>query len=335
MKILITGFTEKQAEESPTFKFAQQSTTVRDLLIEMGHEVTMRPVVPGEDLAPYDRVLVYLLVPGAYYSKFQHGALWALASRTDARYVLDDWQVKPITVAARNIYAKGVKGLLSSNDKAEYLPQAKEYAPDLLRGLAELSGDGSWNRHMLLPMVRSGNPKSVPFPATKSATVVDFTAYWFQRYSDIVKTLSHNPRQRRWVHASLANESAWIESCKFTWPVLSFGDKNKPGNRVNEVDLLPHMLESYGILSVPHPNPGLGWWRVRFAMAAATGTVVYGSHHELRKVYGTEKLWLDPPRIESKTVDELLEFAAAQASALKTEMLSLDEIKERLEQFIA
>ena len=335
MKILITGFTEKQAEESPTFQFAQQSTTVRDLLTLMGHEVDLRVVVPGEDLSKYNRVLVYLLVPGAYYSRHQYGALWALASRPDALYVLDDWQVRPIAKAAQDIYRKGPQGILKTPPGLPYVEEARACVLDLHRALGELAGDGSWNRQVLMPMVRSGNPVNVPFPATKSQTVVDFTAFWLERYGKLAADLPVGPRQRRWVHASLAPEKDWIESCKFSWPVLSFGNKNEPGNRKHEVELLLYIKESWGLLSAPHPNPGLGWWRVRFSMAAACGAAVYGSHHELRKVYGTEKLWLDPARIESKTDEELSELAAAQAAALRQEMLSMSEIQERLEQFIA
>lgn len=335
MRVLITGFTEKQAEQSPTFQFAQQSTTVASLLTKLGHAVDMRVVVPGEDLSAYDRVLVYLLVPNAYYSRHQYGALWALATRPDALYVLDDWQVKPIVVAARKIYSKGIKGLFPGPNNASYAAEARQFAPDLLGGLRELTGDGSWNRNLLLPMVKRADPRNVPFPATKSMTVVDFTAYWLERYSQAAADLAVGPKQRRWVHASLADESAWIGSSKLQWPVLSFGKKSEPGNRKNEAELLPYIKESYGLLSAPHPNPGLGWWRVRFAMAAACRVIVYGSHHELRKVYGTEKLWLDPPRIESKTDEELLEFADAQATALKQEMMSIEEIEEQLHKFIA
>ena len=318
MKILITGFTGKQACVSDTFKFAQQSLTVEKLLQELGHEVDMRPVTVGEDLSAYSRVIVYLFVPGHAASIYQDGALWALGSRPDALWCLDDWLVKPISVEARKLLPKS-KGL---DDKSRL-------------ALRELSGDGGWRRRCLFPLFKRGaNPLGVGFIAVKEAVVVDFTAYWLARYSKVADALPEVARKRLWIHTALAKEDEWRASCKFEWPVLSFGDKTILGNRKHEADLIPYIKESWGLLSAPHPNSGSGWWRVRFALGAACSTPVFGDPHELRKAYGTDELWLGVKRFEAQTDSELSLLAEAQRAALIKEMMSHEEVLEKLAYFV-
>ena len=318
MKILVTGFTGKQAEVSPTFRFAQQSVTVEALLRELGHEVDLRPVTVGEDLSAYSSVLVYLFIPGHYASVHQAGALWALGSRPDALWVLDDWNVKPIAVEARKL-----------------LPKSKNIDDKSRRALSELGGDGAWARRCLFPLFKkNANPQGINFVAVREAVVVDFTEYWLGRYSEAAAGLPAVTRERRWIHTALSRDDDWRASCKFEWPLLTFGDKMIPGNRRHEADLIPDIASSWGILSAPHPNPGSGWWRVRFALGAACGTPVFGDPHELRKVYGTDELWRGVKRFEGQTDSELTALAEAQSVALVREMMSHEEVLEKLAHFI-
>lgn len=317
MKILLTGFTNKQALMSETlkFSFAQNHRTMQDVLHELGHETEIRAVIPGEDLGTYDKVVVFLFIPGHAASIFQDGALWAMGSRPDCLWALDDWNVAPISVEARKLARKS-KSLPKESQKA----------------LVELGGDGSWRHKCFFPLFKKVSPSSIKFLAVKETFGVDFTEIWLERYSKLAAQVQQGHRERRWVHTALARESEWLEACKFSWPVLSFGDKTVPGNRRHEADLIPDIKGSWGLLSAPHPNHG--WWRVRFALGAACETPVYGELNEIYKIYGSEAAWRGPKRFEKSSDAELCQLAKDQARLLKNSMMSHDEILSQLSKFI-
>ena len=333
MKILVTGTSAKQIGSERAFQVMLNSGTVVEALRAAGHEVDWRAVVPGEDLSGYGKVVVYLGPVNALGSQYTFGALWALASRPDAMYALDDWQVKQLTYGARSLLKLSPKaGLFKPALNRRHREEAEPLAEKLMVAMEELVGHGSHTRTCLTPMFKKGKPESLGFVLVKKHVVFDPTALWLERYSKVVAEARAagkvTEKVRTWTHASLLSKNDWVEKQGLSWPVVAYGNIKEKQERIPEVELLPLIAGSWGLLSAPHSNPSSGWFRVRFPIAAACGNVMFGDFRELATVYGTEGFLLTRyvRSIEQASDEQLAEVAALQRERLEQQMMPWDTL---------
>jgi hypothetical protein len=154
---------------------------------------------------------------------------------------------------------------------------------------------------------------------------------WFDRYSQaLLEHPEYDPnaeRARQWIHAGLLSKDSWLEKQKFDWPVVAFGNVKQKQTRVAEVDLLPIVNKSWGMLSAAHVDPGNGWWRVRFAITAATGAVMFGDNREMFTIYGPGNFFRFIGEAERASAGELVSMAQKQKDALLKQAMSRDELQ--------
>jgi len=156
MKILVTGMNKNQCTEN--FYLQQQLQVIPShpsllaCLRDMGHEVEQRPVLVGEDLSSYDRVIVYLHNPTAF-SGYVYGALWAITSHYNVVTAYDDWQID-------SIYGGLVRLLKDGNIFNDYLFNQHANLPDEIRTydhtLIKAVAETRYKQHTLLISQFSG-----------------------------------------------------------------------------------------------------------------------------------------------------------------------------------
>lgn len=334
MRVLVTGTTAKQVGSKRAFQVALNSGSLVETLQQGGHEVDWRPVIPGEDLTAYDRVVVYLGPANALGSVHMYGALWALAARPDAALALDDWQVKQVIAGAKTLHKKpAAEGLFKPILNRGHRDEAAEHTPEILRALGELAhGVGAEQRTCFTPMFRKGDPLKLQFLPVKKHVVFDPTVIWIKRYSEIVEAARDEgrvtPKQQQWVHASLLSKDDWVKKQSFRWPVLAFGNAAGQQARVPEVELVPIVAGSWGMLSAAHNNPSSGWWRVRFAIAAACDTIIYGDLRELSVIYGGGNFPRFVSEVENVSEDQRRALALKQRVAVTQQMMGWQELTD-------
>ena len=338
MKVLVTGITAKQIGSKRSFQIALNSGSIVQALQEGGHEVDWRAVVPGEDLSTYDRVFVYLGLVNSLSSQYAFGVLWALATRPDAYLALDDWQVKAIASAAKAVCRKGADELFKPAIPKNHREEAEPHKELLFNTLKELTGDTAIRRTCFTPMFRRGKPEKLGMIPVKRHVVFDPTTYWIDNYSKIVAEAREKgqvtEKQRTWIHAALVNKSEWIEKLQVSWPIQAYGNIKEKQPRVPEAELVPIIAGSWGLLSAAHNTPSSGWWRVRFAIAAACDTIVFGDANEMYTVYG-EAFSKWPSDIERMSDEQLKERANKQKDLLIKQMMTQPELIETINKGIS
>lgn len=334
MKILVTGMTAKQIGTDKAFQFATNCGSLVSLLSN-DHTVERRGVTPGEDLSSYDRVVVNLGPINAFGSQYAYGALWALASRPDAIYALNDWQVKQVMYAAKTFVKSELdKGLFKPILPRRNREEARAVADQLLGVCRELAGEGgAEKRQCFAPLFRNGRGEKLGFLPVKKFIQFDPSVIWLNDYAqEISKIREQGPieKERVWIHAALGNKEPWLDKQKFDWPIQRFGNIKLKHERIPERELLKTMVKARGMLSVPQGVPGSGWWRNRFINAAVCGLVVYGDPRELQTIYGVgEHSWLPmPSQVEMLSDERLDEISRLQRDALIDQMMPMNELQE-------
>lgn len=341
MKILVTGMTAKQVGSTRAFDLSRNCLTVVHHLREGGHEVDWRPVVPGEDLSAYERVVTYLGPPNALSSIHLYGVLWALHSRPDALFALCDWQIRQIVTGTRSVVKSGIETMFKEILQRNHREEARAIQDQLFETLKELTDEtGKGKRICLTPLFGKGNPEKLGFVPVKKFVTFDPTVYWIQQYEGVLTekgVLDVNrprsiitPKAKQWVHASLLNKDSWVEKQRFNWPVLSYGNKKQNQPRVPEVELLPIIAGSWGLISAPHYQPSSGWWRVRFANAYACRTIVFGDLREMEVVYGGGNFPRYYGEVERMNDGQLQRMVDTQMAALRDRMMPADVLKDTI-----
>jgi hypothetical protein len=334
MRVLVTGCTSKQLGKQRSFACALNGGSLVDVLRLNGHEVDWREVVPGEDLAGYHRVVVLVGALNALTARYAYGMLWALASRPDAFYLLEGWYLHQITSSAKSVVKYGPERLFKPIlAHWAHKEEARAVHGDLMRAVEELAGMTHFKgRRCLTPMFRNGQPDA---PGFLRHCPFDPTVLWLKTYGDLVKPVGMLDKKKQWVHASMYDKGEWCAKQGFTWPVVSYGIKRLNQPRVEEVDLLPVFAENWGVVSAPHSRPLSGWWRIRYVISAVCGNVLYGDKRELQTTFGPEHPYSVVSALEKFDVSELAERARMQRAALEAQMMPLDELKTKVEEYMA
>lgn len=266
MKILVTGVVAAHVGRV-LLRYVQTPVLVAEALAAAGHQVERRPVLIGDDLGRYDRVLVFLQTPRALDARYVFGALRALAERPDALLAVDDWQLHTLHPGYRSWAKHGERILRTRAARANLYERAALCALSparLRRWLAageELAGE--WPRPVLVPAFTWHDPAKLRLRARRLVPV-DPSGF----YAATLPRQAAQVRERRWVLAALADNSAWVAGLGLTWPVTAYGGPRfKGGERVHEEVVIGAYARVGGVLSPPHVNVGSGWWRARVPQA--------------------------------------------------------------------
>ena len=94
-KILVTGFNALTvgSARSP-LNIATSAKILPKVLKEAGYDVVQKPIIPGEDVSQYDKVVVYVFGPNSLSARYCYGAMYTIIKRPDAIISIDDWQTK-------------------------------------------------------------------------------------------------------------------------------------------------------------------------------------------------------------------------------------------------
>jgi hypothetical protein len=84
----------------------------------------------------------------------------------------------------------------------------------------------------------------------------------------------YTAKQRRWILASLPDQSGWVRKLPTTWPVEIYGHKNSGRPRMEEIEIVRRYASSWGVLSPKYKHAGSGWWRSRFKYAVDAGAIM-------------------------------------------------------------
>jgi hypothetical protein len=281
------------------------------ILEDLGHEVEVRPVEPGERLSAsrYDRVIVFVAPILIFGARHAYGALWALHARPDAWVAVDDWQVgytaNSYKTAARDDCQRLWTALSANNRPQRRAQLAKAVVRGIDRVCVKLGDQRPWCR-ALAPLYTGARFDPTRFRWPYGA-LRGFDPSPYYRPPEIPRLAK---RARRWVLAALSDHDRWLAGVAPTWPVDRYGRKSAGQTRVTEAELLARVYPAaWGIIAPPYWHAGSGWWRARYQHAIAAGSVVL----------------CDPadafaPGITLRDLERsrnLGEYAAAQADAFK------------------
>ena len=103
MKILVSGATGIQVGREPIMNYVSFHPLFVKILRELGHEVDNRPVVIGEDLSKYDRLVIASAPIASMGARWTYSALWAMSwwDRVPVGSLIDDWDARPIGSSIR------------------------------------------------------------------------------------------------------------------------------------------------------------------------------------------------------------------------------------------
>lgn len=133
-------------------------------------------------------------------------------------------------------------------------------------------------------------------------------------------------KQRRWVLATLQKHDAWTDRQGFTWPVVKLGNVREGQPVLQERDVVQLYADSWGVLAPRYEVQG--WFRPRFLLAAATGSVLFCDSLEGARL--GEAYTKSRDSIERASVTEMASLARDQATLLATKVWSRDRLLSEL-----
>lgn len=296
MKILLTGVTNWQMN-----RFAKQRIHLVDTYPQCidralrlaGHDVDYREAAPGEDLDPYDAVVLGLT---AFQSVSARNAAAPVDLMSRARHegkglvlYFDDWQLNS---ARSDIKQLGqhperlLKDMFHARLYNEWLEGKEDQIVWLFTALDKeqwpltIIPTFPWGDRGLIYKVMRGN-------LTEANTAwLDLTSVYAYP-QDLPPVRAPEDRERTWISAALTAQPAhWVAKQEFSWPVEHVG-KTDPELRgrflhpVPERDLIVRYGEAWGLIGGRYHHSGAGWMRARILHAAAQGCLFYGPANEV------------------------------------------------------
>ena len=338
MKILITGFNALAVGTArSTLNIATSARVLPKVLKDLGHDVTQKAIVPGEDVSQYDKVIVFVFGPNSLSARFWYGAAYTLIKRPDAIVSIDDWQTKD-SVSGFGTFSRGHWRIWKKLSKAgnpvgkvnwdEAQPYKKE-----IEDFVDTFAFEKWPHKLLIPAYDGGNYEALGMRAN------DIINWDPSPYTD---SYMNNPdaglfdtqpvqielKEKAWALASLVSKQNWLKQQYFNWPVRTFGNIKEQQPRLKEHELYQEYKSLWGIISPPHYHTlnTSGWWRVRYNMAYDANCILYGHPNET-KIFG-KAYELNIEEIEKCSDDELINIYRKQAQAFKEKTWTKERTKE-------
>lgn len=330
MKILITGVNATQAKKvNSRLGLINGIYAVMEGLQECGHEVTQRPIVPGESLDEFDKIIVYLSPLGGFSSGFFLGAMWAISRAAHGKLILalDDWQSHKIV--------DSFKGFLKHADKnwvKTIWHQVAEWAPyrKAITKIIDLMANENWYSPLMAPtFYGKGDLTDLGVPSTGAQFCFDPSGYFSNRYD----TVPEKKKELKWVYCSLTNRNKWLDRTALAWRIAAFGHGGSGQLRVPEIQLVNQEYASaMGVLSPPTGHKSGLWWRSRYQFAIEAGAILAGDSKETRFCgNGYEHT---PYEIEEMSSLELKKTTDLQASTYLGKRWSRSMLFRELAEFI-
>lgn len=317
MKILVTGCSATQLGR--VAKLVTVSTQLTNFLRENGYTITWRPVIPGESLDNFDKVLVWLMPFNGLGSRWWTGAAWTLYERPDAIIGLDDWKTKEIFSGIKYIDVSFARTYRLDNRC--FVSETKRVEKKLISIVKTLCVT-KWQFPVLCPIFPWGDPIKLRLPVT---------TYFPVDPSSLVpkiETIKPVVRHKRWILASIADHNHWLKRLNTKWSVTTVGHKRYTVKRIPEDVVIQMYANCWGILSPRYYHSGSGWWRARYNFSAQQKAIFYADIEEVEKMGSCYHHTIND--IEEMNDHELLTLSNAQATWLSSNTWS----KEKLSQAI-
>ena len=338
MKILVTGFNALAigTARSP-LNIATSARILPKVLQELGHDVTQKQIIPGEDVSMYDKVFVYVFGPNSLSARYWYGAAYTIIKRPDAIISIDDWQTKD-SVSGFRTFSNGHWRIWKKVSQAgnpvgkvnweEAQPYKKE-----IEDLVDYFAHKEWPHKLLVPAYDGGNYEELGMKA-KEIINWDPSAYTDtylkspDNQEDLLSSFAPNDgiKENAWICASLVSKQSWLEKQEFNWRVKTFGNQREKQTRLKEHEMFQEYRKVWGVISPPHYHTakGSGWWRVRYKMALDAKCIVY-AHPEEAKILGIN---CDLNKVENSSKEELLNISREHMDAFKKKFWNRERTKE-------
>lgn len=283
-KILISGPSGISCGLGNRLEIISNVTSIREAHESIGDVVEQRPIIPGEDLDRYSRVYLVQQTIASWSAPFALGFLYAVAARKDSIICFDDWQAPEAFKLDRDGKTDGLINCAWNPKLTREHRERGESVKNLINeGIETLCNRN--NHKYLLPVFMQGKWQSIRC----HGIAIPYSPYPFMRQ---YKYLSNDGRpflkRRRWVMASLQDNSRWIEKQDFSWDILYYGVKKFGQQRITEAQLAKVYASSWGVISPPHPKLlGTGWFRVRVPMAMEAGSILIAPYEDAVSFFGS------------------------------------------------
>ncbi len=333
MKILMTGTTKQQVGGGTTLGYEPVADLFAKGLRLAGYEVEHRKTTIGEDLAPYDAVLVGLVPFFSIASNQLYHALDIIERAEKSGHTLlffvDDWAF-PRLVANLNTHIRHpwqlTKEFFSGRasydwacgrkDELQVLVERMRYqpwAPTLVPAF-------TWGDHQKL----TGEVEMMTEPY-----YVDVSALAMEYPLTFPET-----RERRWVLGTVSDQRKWMDSLGLSWEINHLGTRaSKAPEKMPESQLVQLYAESWGVLSPPYKRIlGTGWWRNRAVYAARAGAILLADPGEMPQL--GKSYQIKPAEVEQMSDTELHQLAAAQRAALFNSQPSASQVAAQLDAIV-
>ena len=338
MKILVTGFNALAigTAKSP-LNIATSARILPKVLEELGHDVTQKAIIPGEDVSIYDKVFVFVFGPNSLSARYWYGAAYTITKRPDAIISIDDWQTKD-SVSGFGTFSRGHWRIWKKESKAGnpvgkvYWDEAQQYKKEI-EDLVDTFAFEKWPHKLLVPAYDGGNYETLGMRANEIVNwdPTPYTDSYFQNNSGQQDLLAnYSPvrvKDNAWVVASLVSKQGWLKNQKFNWKVKTYGNIKEGQERLKEHEMFQEYRKNWGVVSPPHYHTqlGSGWWRVRYKMAYDAGSIVYAHPEESKILYGKEFNISD---IEKCSKEELKDIFNLQARNFKEKTWTRERTKD-------
>jgi hypothetical protein len=273
MRILITGYTTRMTVDSSRIDkdYITFSYLLRDILVEMGHEVECRKVVMGEDLSSQFGFAFCGVAPINSMTSSRICETHYAMDKMRGRHVVyaDDWSFCG--------YGGSIRYALDRWDKFvkykgfRYPAEIVESVRQSLENMVEYNQGN--NAMVLAPMFPWGNHQFLMKDNYEAKLITVDPSAWLK--FPTLDIPAPKDKIRQWVMAALSDHTPWIKKQKFKLPVKYVGNQRMGVDVLNETQTVRLFAQSFGVLSTGYPSAGSGWWRTRYLNAAWAESLIY------------------------------------------------------------
>lgn len=311
MRILVGGINPVQTGHRPKLDYVSSVQALMKSLAVGNHEVEIRPVVVGEDLSKYDRVVVFVAPMRGFLAIHTLGALWALyAAQGKCTVSFDDWQVVQALYAIKAFAAQREQIIEKNPFGYRQIDKVPEFRDKLWQALDALIAD-EWKWPVLMPLYKGGDVSMFGLP---KANIFSYNpSVLFKGVYGWVDQRDTSSTKKEWTLSALHNHEPWLKKQGVTWPVTQFGHRKSKQERLPESELFKRTCECWGSLSPKYKISGSGWWRARYGFAADALICIAGDPKEVAMI--DSSCYLPPAEVEKLTDAGRLDLAKAQREA--------------------
>jgi hypothetical protein len=334
MQILFTGCSQRQVGVGRnTLGIVLNIPALIKCLVDLGHEVEWRPVVPGENLSLYDKVFVTLQNPNSITSSHLFGAIWAYQTRPDAIIFIEDWQIHSAV--------NGIAGSKPEGRYRDFIVDRCKHSDLVINNLMIKkvvdnffdNFEGKFSRPTVVPAFGGGRHHLFD-KYIKRDCIQPFDPFFFLHRYTPVKV---KEKRKGWILATLTKVPNSRNINKLHWPIARFGSKTEQQRRVPQEQLFMYMCSAWGNAMVEEISPGSGWFRYGYVMGIDAGNITLCKAKDDAEIYGSSYVETINKRnsIESHySINGLEELAQAQREQYIKGSWSIEQNKSNIESLL-